>query len=164
MRAHLARIEAEALAAQAEEERPPEGRTGVPAQVENDAHRLPRSSRMSDKEEEMTDSSGTSRKGYSWSVVKPGLARAIYSAMMQRSRHKGEATSTYANVIASIIEEAGIEFGDAPVLSEAQQKLDTIVSILGIDTDALEGYEILKQDNEKLQKNLDTLKELIAGI
>lgn len=112
----------------------------------------------------MAESTNGQRGGYSWNVVKPGLARALYTAMMSRSRHKGEATSTYANVLAAMVEEAGLDFATPPVLSEAQEKLDTIVKILGIDMELLATADSAQRENEHLRQSLAALKDLIKGL
>ncbi len=146
------------------DERPPEGHTepAEPSVVE--VSETPASSKMGNKEEDMTDSTKPPRKGYRWHVVKPGLARALYTAMMARSRHKGEATSTYANVIAEMVEESGYSVEMPPELTEAEEKLDQIIGLLGVDVEALAGVDRLREENERLTGNLRDLRELLNGI
>lgn len=112
----------------------------------------------------MTESTESSRKGYSWTTVKPGLARAIYTAMKSRSQHKGEATSTYANVIAEMVEESGIDYAAPPILDDAQKKLDQIVNILGIDPEAIFEVAAMRAENEQLRGSLRSLKELLTEL
>jgi hypothetical protein len=118
------------------------------------------SSKMSNKEEDMVES--RKKRPYQWNVVQPGLARAIYEAMKSRSQHKGEATSTYANVIAAIIQENGIDNSPPPVLDDAQQKIDEIVKVLGIDINVVTDAADALAENEKLRSDLSTLKDLLG--
>jgi hypothetical protein len=118
------------------------------------------SSKMSNKEEDMVES--RKKRPYQWNVVQPGLARALYEAMKSRSQHKGEATSTYANVIAAMIQETGIDNSTPPVLDDAQQKIDEILGVLGVDANLIADAQNMQAENEKLRSDLTTLKDLLG--
>lgn len=118
------------------------------------------SSKMSNKEEDMVES--RKKRPYSWNVVQPGLARALYEAMKSRSQHQGEATSTYANVIAAIIQENGVDNSTPPILDDAQMKIDQITKILGVDINMIADAEAMQSENEKLRSDLTTLKDLLG--
>jgi hypothetical protein len=120
----------------------------------------PDSSKISNKEEDMVES--RKKRPYQWNVVQPGLARALYEAMKSRSQHKGEATSTYANVIAAMIQETGIDNSTPPVLDDAQQKIDEILGVLGVDANLIADAQNMQAENEKLRSDLTTLKDLLG--
>lgn len=143
---------------------PSEGRTEAPAPEVSKPNMSVGFDTISNKEEDVTETNNSARGGYTWNVVKPGLARALYTAMKSRSQHKGEATSTYANVIAGMVEEAGIDFGYVPATDEAQAKILKIVEILGVDPMAQTEVETLREDNDRLVGQLKTLKELLSDL
>lgn len=142
---------------------PSEGHAEAPEQEPYEPHMSEGFDTIGTKEEDVTENS-SARGGYTWNVVKPGLARALYTAMKSRSQHKGEATSTYANVIAGMVEEAGIDFGYIPAMEEAQAKILKISEVLGLDPMAQLEVDTLRADNERLAGQLQTLKELLSDL
>ena len=139
---------------------PSEGRTEPLDMGPVESTKSSDSSKMSNKEEDMVES--RKKRPYSWNVVQPGLARALYDAMKSRSQHKGEATSTYANVIAAMVQETGIDNSMPPVLDDAQQKIDEILGVLGVDANMIEDAQNMQAENEKLRSDLTTLKDLLG--
>jgi hypothetical protein len=141
---------------------PSEGHAGVLETEPIESTKTPDSSKMSNKEEDMVES--RKKRPYQWNVVQPGLARAIYEAMKSRSQHKGEATSTYANVIAAMIQESGIDNSMPPVLDDAQQKIDEITKVIGIDVNMIADAQAMQSENEHLKQSLAALRDLLKGI
>lgn len=160
--AQQALVEASEVIVQVDVDEPSEGHTEAPLSETVESTKTSDSSKMSNKEEDMVDS--RKKRPYSWNVVQPGLARALYEAMKGRSQHKGEATSTYANVIAAIIQESGIDNTVPPILDDAQQKIDEITKILGIDVNTVMDAEAMQAENQHLKQSLAALKELLGGI
>lgn len=121
----------------------------------------PTSDMLNIKEEVVAESTNAPRGGYTWKVVKPGLARALYEVMKSRSQHKGEALSTYVNVVAELVSESGIQYTEPPPgLDEAQVTLSKIALLLGVDTSI--DTAALQAENEQLRNDLSSLKELLT--
>jgi hypothetical protein len=145
-----------------EADSPSEGRTERAETDDVEKTETSVSGKMSNKEEVNMGGAGRGRYRKSQSV-QPGLARAIYEAMRQRSNHKNEALSVYANVIAGMVIESGIEIEELPGMSDAEVKLQAVITALGIDIDALGEVDTIRDENKRLKDLLATWKELVAG-
>lgn len=141
----------------------PPHRPDIPAKTAEDPSKSSGSGKIGNKEED--NMGGIKRGPYNRrEVVKSGLARALYEAMRKRSQHRDEALSVYANVIADMIQESGVDFDGLSVLDGAEGKLASIIDILGVDLDLMARAEALAAENERITSNLKSLRELLGDI
>lgn len=153
--------EASKAITQTDQDEPSQGRTEVPAEVTEDPIKSSGSGKMSNKEEDNMGGSkpGVKRGPYNRrEAVKPGIARAIYEAMRQRSQHRDEALSTYANIIGAMVEEK------VGALSDSEAKLAAIYEVLELDPSANDRADEMAAKVEQLEGDLKAIKDLLSGI